>query len=294
MKPDRLHWWPYLFLLVSFSQALPQAITAVDSGGPTDNLEVAHSSPGFAPFTVAPLEDATDGAVSSAAAQATAKPADRPYGWHTTIYPALAWVPIFGTSVDLPPLPSHPTAPGPSGSTSSSLNGAYFGGARFEMGKWSADALFMWTALSAERKTPLTSVSLDFVFGDAHIGREVLPNLYLEGGFRRIALDLHATVGSDSGSGAPGYWDPLVGLTYRRVLGKKWRVALHGDGGGFGVGSDVDVSASGKADWQFARHFGLAMGYGGMHFSDSFSTPVGKVSIGPTMHGPIFGFGLYF
>jgi hypothetical protein len=287
MKPDRLQWWPCLLLLVSFSQALPQAPTAVDSGGPADSVEIAH-------YTVPPLEEATDGALSSAAAQTPAKSADRPYGWRTTIYPALAWVPIFGTSVDIPPLPTHPIGPGASGSTNSSINGAYFGGARVERGKWSGDVLFMWTALSAERKTPLTNVSLDFVFGDAHIGREVLPHLYLEGGFRRLALDLHATVGSDSAAGEPGYWDPLIGLTYGRVLGKKWRVVLHGDGGGFGVGSDVDVSASGKVDWQFVRHFGLAMGYGGMHFSDSTTIAGRKVSIGPTMHGPIFGFGLYF
>ena len=294
MKLDRLHWWPYLLLLVSFSfsQALPQAITAVNSGGgaPTDIFEIAHS-------TAAPPNPATDDPASSPAPQKPAKPQERPYGWHTAIYPALAWVPIFGTSVTLPPLPplpSHPIAPGPSGSTNDSFNGAYFGGARVERGKWSADALFMWAALSAERKTPLTDVNLDFVFGDAHVGREVLPNLYLEGGFRRLALNIHARVNTDSASGSPGYWDPLIGLTYRRPLGKKWRILIHGDGGGFGVGSDVDVSASGRAEWQFARHFGVTMGYGGMHFSDSTNTSVGKLSISPTMHGPIVGFGLYF
>jgi hypothetical protein len=152
----------------------------------------------------------------------------------------------------------------------------------------------MWAALSADRTTPHTDVSLDFVFGDAFVGREVLPNLYLEGGFRRLALNIHARVNTDSASGSPGYWDPLIGLTYRRPLGKKWRILIHGDGGGFGVGSDVDVSASGRAEWQFARHFGLTMGYGGMHFSDSTNTSVGKLSISPTMHGPIVGFGLYF
>jgi hypothetical protein len=232
-------------------------------------------------------EPAFDGQGSSPAPE-------RPYGWRIAIYPAMAWVPIFGTSVSLPPAPSHPTAPGASGSTNSSFNGAYFGGGRFEMGKWSADGLFMWTALSASRTTPFVNVNLDFVFGDAHVGYEVFPNLYLEGGFRRLSLDFTAKVGSDSGSASPGFWDPLVGLTYRRPLGKKWRVLFHGDGGGFGVGSDVDVTASGRAEWQFARHFGMTMGYGGMHFSDSSSGPRGTLSIGPTLHGPIFGVGVYF
>jgi hypothetical protein len=288
MKPDRLRWWLFVLLLGAYSQALPQAITAANDGNGGANIsETAHG-------TVATPEPATDPQASHPASQTPANSEERPYGWHTAIYPALAWVPIFGTSVTLPPLPSQPIAPGQSGSTSGSFNGAYFGGARFEKGKWSADALFMWAALSGERTTPHTSVDLDFIFGDAHVGREVFPNLYLEGGFRRLNLDIHATVNTDSASGSPGYWDPLIGLTYRRQLGKKWRVLIHGDGGGFGVGSDVDVSGTGRAEWQFARHFGLTMGYGGMHFSDSTTVSGGKLTISPTMHGPIFGFGLYF
>ena len=152
----------------------------------------------------------------------------------------------------------------------------------------------MWAALSAERKTPFTKVNLDFIFGDAHVGREVLPNLYLEGGFRRLALDLHATVGDDSASSSPGYWDPLVGLTYRRPLARKWRILIHGDGGGFGVGSDVDVAATGRAEWQFVRHFGMAMGYGGMHLSNTTHVARRTLSVEPTLHGPIFGLGAYF
>ena len=288
MKPDRLYLCFLLLVSASFSQALPQAISAVNSGGPTDSIEVAHA-------TVDPLAAATDNSESSAAQ--AAKSADRPYGWHIAVYPALAWVPIFGTSVTLPPHPSNPIS-GPTSTTSGSFNAAYFGGARFEKNKWSADVLFMWAALSGERTTPRTNVNLDFVFGDAFVGREVLPNLYLEGGFRRLALNINATVETDSASVSPGYWDPLIGLTYRRQLGKKWRVLIHGDGGGFGAGSDVDVSGTGRAEWQFARHFGMTMGYGGMHFSDSATVSTanstGKLTISPTMHGPIFGFGLYF
>ena len=225
--------------------------------------------------------------------QANAVP--KPYGWDITLYPALAWVPIFGASVTItaPPTPTNPIV-APSGTTNNSFNGAYFGGARIEKGKWSADALFMWAALEADRKTPLAKVNLDFVFGDAMVGREVVPGLYLEGGVRRLALDVHATVGSDSASDSPGFWDPLVGLTYSRVLGKKWRVLMHGDGGGFGAGTDVDVTATARAEWQFARHFGLGMGYGGMHLSESHTEAGKTVSVSPTMHGPIFGFGLFF
>jgi hypothetical protein len=284
--------WCSLFLLFIFCPPVfSQAVTVADDGN-NGSVNVPSTVP---EEPVAPLQLGTDGQTPSRSSQTSAKPAQKPYGWHIAIYPALAWVPIFGASVTLPSLPSQPIAtPGPSGSTSGSFNGAYFGGARVEKGKWSADALFMWAALSGQRKTPFVDVHLDFVFGHAMAGREVLPDLYVEGGVRRLALDIHATVESSSASRSPGFWDPLVGLTYRRQLGRKWRILIHGDGGGFGVGSDVDVTATGRAEWQFARHFGITMGYGGMHFSESNTVAGRTLTISPTLHGPIFGFGIFF
>ena len=283
--------WSLFLLFIFCPPALPQTVTVAGGG----NNGPANISWAMEQETVAPLQLATDGQAPSPPPQTSGTPAQKPYSWHIAIYPVLAWAPIFGASVTLPPLPSQPIAtPGPSGSTSSSFNGAYFGGVRFEKGKWSADAEFMWAALSAQRKNPFVDVKLDFVFGNAMAGREMLPNLYVEGGVRRLALDIRATVESSSASRSPGYWDPLIGLTYRRQLGKKWRILIHGDGGGFGVGSDVDVTATGRAEWQFARHFGIAMGYGGMHFSDSDTVQGRTLTISPTLHGPIFGLGIFF
>jgi len=216
---------------------------------------------------------------------------EKPYEWGIAIYPGMVWAPVFGTSVTLPSLPN---GPGPSGSTGFSLNAAYFGGARIEKGKWSADLLFMWAALSAHRETPLTKVDLDLIFGDAMAGRELFSGFYIEGGVRRLSTDIHATVESSSASRSPAFWDPLIGVTYRRELGKKWRILIHGDGGGFGVGSDVDVSAAARAEWQFVRHFGVTAGYGGLHLSESDSVAGRTLKISPTLHGPIFGLGVYF
>ena len=49
-----------------------------------------------------------------------------------------------------------------------------------------------------------------------------------------------------------------------------------------------------RAEWQFARHFGIAIGYGGMHFSDSNTVDGKTLKISPTLHGPTFGFGTFF
>ncbi len=54
--------------------------------------------------------------------------------------------------------------------------------------------------------------------------------------------------------------DPVVGLLYRRPLGKKWTVDLEGDIGGFGVGSD------------FAWNFVFGFNY---HFNKTVSAVMG-------------------
>lgn len=294
MKPEQRNQWPLLFfcLFLICSRAFAQNPPACPEGniGAENIGAMTEAQPALASLT---LE--TDGRALPPSPQTPSKPRKEPYGWHIAIYPALAWAPVFGSSVTLPPAPSQPiTIPGPSGSTDGSLNAAYFGGTRLEIGKWSGDLLFMWAALSAERKTPFAKVNLDFVFGDVLIGREVLPGLYAQGGVRRVALDVAATVESASASRSPGFWDPLIGVTYRRQLGRKWRILIHGDGGGFGAGSDVDVTAIGRAEWQFTRHLGLTMGYGGMHLSESDTRDGRTLKISPTLHGPIFGFGIYF
>ena len=270
--------------MVLCSPALPQDVALASDR--TDAF--ANLSWTMGQESAAPIQKTTNGEEPSPPPQAAGTPEQPPYGWRVAIYPAMAWAPIFGASVTLP------GQPGPSGSTTSSLNGLFAAGARFEMGKWSADAMFQWSTLSAQRQNPLVGVDLDLVLGDAMAGREILPNLYVEGGFRRLAMDIHATVGSSSASRSPGYWDPLIGLTYRRQFGKKWRILVHGDGGGFGVGSDVDVTATARAEWQFARHFGIAMGYASMHLSDSDSVSGKTLKISPTLHGPTFGLGIFF
>jgi hypothetical protein len=91
----------------------------------------------------------------------------------------------------------------------------------------------------------------------------------------------------------PGVWDPLVGLDWREALSHKWAVRLNLAGGGFGVGNDVDVSATFRADWRFTHRFGLTMGYGALHFQNS-TTVLNQVhKTKQTLNGPIFGFGIY-
>jgi hypothetical protein len=226
-----------------------------------------------------------------------------PNAWKFIVYPVYAWVPFFSTSVTLPTIPSPPGGGGPvtpEGTTSGSLNGAAFAGAEIYKGQWSGMFTFLYAGLSASRTTPRTTLTADFIYGQAMVEHEVYKGLSLGGGFRRMALDLTATVGDyPSVSRTPGFWDPLLSATYRKQLNRKWRVSGHMDGGGFGVGSDLDIGAAASADWRFAKHFVLTMGGAYLHFESSNTilsdTALRKtLTIKPTMYGPTFGIGIYF
>ena len=141
------------------------------------------------------------------------------------------------------------------------------------------------------------------IFGQLTAGREVFKGLTAEAGFRRIAMKITADVlDYPEVSRKPGVWDPLIGATYRKNLTKKWRVSGNVDGGGFGVGCDYDISETGRADWRFAKHFGMTMGVAAWQFkiSDTKSVTIGDTILSKTLTmsqttwGPVFGFGIYF
>jgi hypothetical protein len=221
-----------------------------------------------------------------------------PNAWKFIVYPVYAWVPFFSTRVDLPEIPSPPGGGGPvvpTSTTSGSLNGAAFAGAEIFKGKWSGTFTFLYAGLSSTRTTPRTTVTADFIYGQAMVERDVYKGLYFGVGFRRMALDLTATIDTyPSVSRTPGFWDPLLSATYRKQLSKKWRVTGHMDGGGFGVGSEFDIGAAASADWRFAKHFGMTMGGAYLHFEDANTVLRKTLTIEPTMYGPTFGFGIYF
>ena len=221
---------------------------------------------------------------------------EKPEEWKFTIYPVYGWAPILGASVDIPSRPGGGnTTPRPEAKFDGSLNGAALAGFRIEKNRFSTYATGLWAGLSADRSNPNASLNLDVLYGQIMGGIEVLPGLSLEGGARRMALKITVNIeGYPSAYRKPGVWDPLVGLTYRKFVGRKWRVNLHADGGGFGVGSNVDTGLSGTAEWRFARHFGTVFGYQGIYFDIRTGIGNEEVRVKQTMHGPVFGFGIYF
>jgi hypothetical protein len=221
-----------------------------------------------------------------------------PSAWKVEIYPIYAWAPFMGANVSLPDFPNLPDQPGasrPSGNVSGSFNGAAFAGFRLEKSRWAVDTNVLWAGLSADHTNPNAHLKMDVIFGQIMGGREILPNLFLEGGARRLALNVGASIkDSQEVTRKPGFWDPLVGVNYVHPFRRKMRLNLTAAGGGFGVGADVDISVTGKLDWRFAKHFGTTLGYGMLYFKSVNTVRQQTLTVEPTLHGPIVGFGIYF
>jgi len=230
--------------------------------------------------------------LNAEASDSSSKPSS---DWQIDLYPVFAWTPIFGASASIPNFPNPLPGPTPSGSVSGSFNGAAFAGFGIEKNNWSATGNVLWAGLSGERESPFVRIDTNFIYGQMMLGREILPRLFVEVGFRRTAIKIAAKVSVfPQVIWKPGIWDPLVGLTYRRSLGKKWRFRIHGDGGGFGVGNDACISGTASTEWHFTRHFELLFGYGFLYFRNSGVIVGQPIKIKETLHGPMFGFGIHF
>jgi hypothetical protein len=228
-------------------------------------------------------------------AQAQTTPAGE--DWQVTVYPVLGWVPIdIGIDVNIPPIDIDGGDGGGSAQiVDGRFDGAFFAGVAASNGVWRFEGYGLWAGVGGDRlERPFLTVDVDLIFGSAKLGRRVAPDLYLTGGVRRLALDYDITLGDlPRLSRKPGVWDPIVGIGWHRIGQKvEWHAAF--DGGGFGVGADVDLGASVSVDWKPIPHFGLTAGYNLLYLKVSDTVASRDLTLKLTLHGPTVGFGLYF
>ena len=214
--------------------------------------------------------------------------------WQFAVYPVLVWVPVeIGVDIDVPPADGDGGALGQI--VDSRFDGAFFGGGAAWNGPWRIEAYGIWAAFGGDRvERPRLTVDLDIVYGDFKVGRRIAPDLYVAGGLRRVALNYDVVVGDlPRFAGEPGVWDPLVGIGWHRIRPKfEWHASL--EGGGFGVGADVDIGATFRVDWKPIRHFGFSGGYNFLYLKVSDSIAGRTVIVEPALHGPAAGIGFYF
>src|SRR5262245_28482261 len=227
-------------------------------------------------------------------AQSSAQTAQDEKDWRVAVYPILAWVPVsIGIDVDVPPFGSD--GGGAAGIVDSQLDGAFFGGVTVSNGTWWIEGYGLWASFGGDSiDLPHLEVDLDLIYGDGKVGRRVARDLYITGGVRRVALDYDIALGDlPRLAETAGVWDPVVGVGWHR-LGPtvNWHATF--EGGGFGVGSDVDLGGTVRVDWKLARHFGLSGGYNFLYLKVSDSVRGRTVTVEPLVHGPSIGFGLFF
>jgi hypothetical protein len=221
-----------------------------------------------------------------------------------TLYPLLVRAPIMGASLDLP---SPPDGGGDetSGSTDFSLNSLWMAGGTVESDRWFAEMFGLYAALAASRATPLASVDSNTYLFNGRGGVRMFGGFSATAGFRRVSADLDLKLAHPSdgttleGHAKPVLWDPLIGLDWRGQATKRLRLSANMQGGGFGVGTDLDVSAEGYANWRFLKHVELRAGYTVVHFKMTIADVTVNqrertLIMRQTLHGPEFGIAIPF
>ena len=244
---------------------------------------------------------ATSAITAEAQDQTSGKPVE------VMIYPLLVQAPIFGATIKLPSVPGGGSGGegGPqSGSTDFSLNSAYMAGLTIRGRQWFGEVRGTWADLSASYSAPRLQVESNATLFNGRGGIRLADGLFATGGFRRVALTLDTEITlpalgiSVQGSTKPVLWDPLIGVDWRHRMGR-WIVDGNFQGGGFGVGTDVDLSGEVHASWRGIPHTEIKLGFSAVYYK----LTVTDVSIGSfqrtlvssqTLYGPIVGFGFYF
>ena len=173
-----------------------------------------------------------------------------------------------------------------------------------EADRWFLEATGTYAAVSASRSAPRIKVDSNSYFYSARGGVRLAGDFSATAGVRRITTGLDATLSllnSDTaieGHSNPGVWDPLIGIDWRRAMGR-WTIDGNLQGGGWGVGSDADVSTEVHARVRVLSHVEVRAGYTVIYYK----LTVANVSIGSfqrtlvaeqSMHGPEIGVGIVF
>ncbi|HMF95756.1 MAG TPA: hypothetical protein VKE96_15755 [Vicinamibacterales bacterium] len=243
------------------------------------------------------------------AADDQAPASSTPQPFEVVVYPILVQAPIFGAEIDLPSLPGGGGGGSSEGgeqtaTSGTSLNSAYMAGVTFRADRWFGEFRGDWADLGASRESPRFDFDAKARVFNVRGGVRLFDGLFATGGFRRISVRLDMTLnlpilGRDiSGTTEPVFYDPMIGVEWRQRAGN-WIFDANFQGGGFGVGTDVDTSAEFHAGWRVIPHTEIRLGYTFLYYK----LTVADVSIGSfqrtlissqTLHGPIVGFGIVF
>jgi hypothetical protein len=225
-----------------------------------------------------------------------AAPARAQGGWDMAVYPVLGWVPFgIGLNVNVPPGDGGGGTGGEVDIVDGRFDGAFLAGFSATNGKFRLDGDGVWLAFGGDRvDRPALTVDVDVIYWRATGGYAVAKDVYVTAGVRRFALEYDVRFSDQPNfSRKPGIWDPLIGVGWHNT-GEKidWHAVF--EGGGFGVGADVDLGGVLRFDWKPTSHFGLTAGYNFLYLKVSDTVASRTFTVKQTLHGPLLGIGFYF
>jgi hypothetical protein len=231
--------------------------------------------------------------------QASAAAQNPDDSWRVVLYPVYGWLPIARTKTRLPEVPAGGGGGGApifaEGTTSGDLNSAIMAAARVEKGRFSLEGGALYAGLSGEVTRPLVKINVDATLGELRAGYAMVPDLYLEAGGRYLGLNMKATIGDyPSRSWKPNMVTPVLGLTYRPLIAKHWRLVLHGDVGGVVTSDGTTAVLTARVEWQPLEHFLLTAGGSAMYLRTEGKLGGLDVRLEQTLYGPVLGFGIPF
>ena len=220
---------------------------------------------------------------------------DETEGWKTVVYPIHAWLPVFGADVTLPSAPGSGGITIPSAKTSGNFNGAALAGFRVERSRLSIEGEFLWAGMSGSVEAPSFDLTLDTIAFKVMGGVEVAPALYVDGGVRRFALNMNASIlNFQPVNWKPGIWEPVVGTTFRPQLGKKLRILAQADIGFSTDNSSRSGSATATVEWKPISHLSLGAGWGWAYIRADGTLLTKDVHFSQTLNGPMLTLGIPF
>jgi hypothetical protein len=228
-------------------------------------------------------------------------------GWKTIVYPIHAWLPVFGADVTLPGQPTPPGSGGgsgeggiviPSAKTSGNFDGAALAGFRIERSRLSIEGAFLWAGMSGSVEAPHFDVTVDTIAGKVMGGFKVAPAWYVDGGVRRFALNITASIlNFEQVNWKPGIWEPVIGTTFRPQLGQKLRLFTQADIGFSTDNSSRSGSATAIIEWKPISHLSLGAGWGWIYLrvDGTLGRVVTKdIHLSQTLNGPMLTLGIPF
>jgi len=130
------------------------------------------------------------------------------------------------------------------------------------------DAIYMGLGMVQEGPGGVlkSDVDVDQVGLELDFGYDLGEGFTVLGGARYVDLETHIRVSGPADASASAHrkydWvDPVIGLQWQHPVSEQWSVTLHGDAGGFGVGSQFAWQAFAVLRWQFLPTIGAALAY---------------------------------